>query len=203
MSDTATGIPQSTLPQELAKVERGDVNSLAVFIPAEELQREFQSWIEACDPEVLDAMAAELAGTAIGEPSQTDEVTLSKRDRVVTLMEIQQGYVDRLRLFVRAVEERARHEEAKVKRAKWSILTFMQMRGVRAISGLVHRFVIRNASGLKLRVVNESMIPAEYFEEVLEPKRVLNKAKLELDLGSGKEIPGALLEPAQPTLLIK
>ena len=180
-----------------------DTEKLAVFVPAEQLQHEFEAWLEACDPEVQESLAAELAVGAIGPATRTDEQTLLKRDRLASLFDIQQAYVDRLRLCVRAIEERARHEEAKIKRGKWGILTYMLNSCVKSLDGFTRRYVIRSASGMKLRVVNEAMIPREYFEEVLEPKLVLNKEKLTLDLSEGKEVPGAHLEAAQPTLMIK
>jgi hypothetical protein len=103
---------------------------------------------------------------------------------------------------VRVAEERARHEEAKINRIKWSLQTYMECRGIKEIPGLIHRFALHKKPE-RMVISAESQIPAEYWDEIPIVERRLNKERLEAALKEGKEIAGAFIETGQKRLSVK
>ncbi len=168
--------------------------SLAIQNPAiislEVLSAEFQDLLAGVEEELVPDQAQTfepIYESAIGEGS--DDIVLAKRDRLAELLDVIGTQAQRIRNFVRIAEERARHEEAKVNRIKWSLQVFMEHRGIKEIPGLIRRFALHKKPE-RLVISAESQVPEKYWDEVPIVERRLN-------------IPGAYIESGQRRLAIK
>jgi len=173
----------------------------AALLSKEVLTAEFENLLASVEEEIAEnSTPSDIVGLAMGE--EDDEVNLARRDRLAELLEVLTSQADRIRKFVRVAEERARHEEAKVNRIKWSLQVWMLCRGVKEIPGLIHRFAIHKQPD-RVMISAESQIPEEYWETRMIKEKFLNKEKLEADLNAGKIIAGAFIEKNRKRLAIK
>ncbi len=193
----------------MPKREAPDIPN-AALISREQLSAEFADLVSAVDEEIQsESLRAELppeivedVAAALGDFDRDGQRAIEKRDRLAELILAIEAHEQRLRDHVKRAENAARHAHSLASGIRWSLLTYMQMRGIKSIPGEISRFAVASNPD-RLVISDESAIPDEFFDEETKVVRTLNREALELALRSGRDIPGAYVESNRKRLQIR
>lgn len=167
-----------------------------------ELEKEFLSFVESVDAQMQAEKGTEFP---ITDP-ETKELARcieesalpERRDRLGWFIERLEAEAGLLRQKARGLDSRAKAFELLVRRIKDGLLLYFQNRELLRVEGDTYIFR-RSKNPPSVKIVDESLIPADYYE--MEPK--LKKDVILDALKRGEEVPGVELEESRERIDIR
>jgi hypothetical protein len=163
--------------------------------PREVSQQLFESFMAGVDAQLDQGELTEGEQSSILAVLDEHNGTLAIRDHAAEFILACRESARAIRDRVKTGEGIARSLEACANRLCWSLKLALEERGIKKVTSEEHYF--RVSKNPVRTIINEEILPAEYWKEVI--SRAPDKEKIESELDAGKEVIGAYYE--QPTRL--